>query len=164
MTSRDNTAFFVLLIASLITGLLIAVMPLASQFSLLRPELVCLLVIYWVMSAPQHLGVAYAWVVGLLQDIIEGTVWGGHALALSVIAYICLVSYQRIRSYAIWHQAVWVFIFVGTHQVIVNWVQGLAGYHGSVYLLLVPAVVSALCWPVVYLGLGRLRLTYRVYS
>lgn len=164
MTSRLNAAFLILLIASLFAGLLVAVMPLASKFSLLRPELVCLLVIYWIMAAPQHLGVAYAWMIGLLQDIVEGTIWGGHALALSVIAYICLVSYQRIRSYVIWHQAVWIFILVGTHQVIVNWVQGMAGYHGSVYLLLVPAVVSALCWPVVSLGLGRLRMTYRAYG
>ena len=156
-----KTAFITLMGISLLLGMLVAVFPMSNQFSLLRPELVCLLVIYWIMSAPQHFGVVFAWLIGLLQDFIEGTVWGGHALALSVIAYICLVSYQRIRNYAIWQQTVWVFIFVGTHQVIVNWVQGLSGYHAAVHMLLLPAVVSALCWPVVVWALQHLRLNYR---
>lgn len=156
--NKVNVAVIFLIVASLIVALLVAVIPIASRFALIRPELVCLIVIYWVMAAPQRVGVVYAWTIGLFQDVVEGSVWGGHAMALSIVAFVCLVSYQRIRNYAIWQQTLWVFVFVGAHQVIVNWIQGIAGYHSSVHILLIPSVITALCWPIVYLGLQRMRV------
>ncbi len=146
---------------SFLCALLVAVFPLPQNYALLRPELVCLLLLYWVMFAPEYAGVTVAFAVGLLQDVVEGTVWGAHALALALLAYICLVSYQRIRSYSVWHQALWVFVFVGAHQVTVNWVQGLAGYHAPVTHMLVPTVISALCWPPVCYWVNRLRRNYQ---
>ncbi|MBX2857879.1 MAG: rod shape-determining protein MreD [Cellvibrionaceae bacterium] len=145
---------------SFVIAMLVAVWPLPAKFAVFRPELACLLVIYWVMSSPHRMGMRYAWLIGLSQDLIEGYVWGAHAMSLTIIAYICLVSYQRIRSYSIWHQAIWVFVLVGLHQVVCNWVQGLAGYTMSLVSLLVPAVISALLWPLLTLILWRLRRAY----
>jgi len=151
-----------LLTSCLSVGYLVAVYPLPDGYAFLRPELLCLLVIYWVMNSPQHLGMVFAWGVGLLQDILELGVWGAHALALTVIAYICLMSYQRIRSYSVWHQTLWVIVLVGLHQLIVNWVDRIAGYHSPPQELIVPAVVSALCWPPTLFLFKRVRLRYRI--
>lgn len=160
---NSPVAFFVIVALSCLVALLVAVFPLPYAYAALRPELVCLLILYWVMFAPEYVGVSVAFFVGLLQDVVEGTVWGAHALALAVLAYICLVSYQRIRSYSLWHQALWVFVLVGTHQVLVNWVQGLAGYHAPVSQMLIPTIISALCWPLVIYSLNRLRRRYRLF-
>jgi len=121
-----------------------------------------MLVVYWIMHSPQHIGMTFAWCVGLFQDIAEVTVWGAHAMALTILAYICLMSYQRIRNYSVWHQSLWIFVLVGTHQVVVNWVQGIAGYRTPVHLLLLPTIMSALCWPLMSFMLHRIRLRYRL--
>jgi len=121
-----------------------------------------MLVAYWVMQSPQHLGMLFAFLVGLAQDIVEMTVWGAHAMALTLLAYICLMSYQRIRNYSVWHQSLWIFVLVGTHQVVVNWIQGMAGYHAPAKLLILPTVMSALCWPLMILLFRRVRLRYRI--
>jgi rod shape-determining protein MreD len=147
---------------SVFFALLVAVFPIARDYSLLRPELVCLVILYWVMYAPEHMGVSVAFFTGWLQDIVEGSIWGAHALALAILAYIGLVSYQRIRNYSVWHQALWVVVLVGSHQVLVNWVQGLAGYQSPVAYMLVPTIISALCWPLVCYALNRLRNYYRL--
>ncbi|WP_075187301.1 rod shape-determining protein MreD [Teredinibacter haidensis] len=152
----------VVLVISLLIGLLIAVFPLPTDIAYLRPEVVCMLVAYWVMQSPQHLGMFFAWSVGLVQDIVEATVWGAHALALTLLAYICLMSYQRIRNYSVWHQSMWIFILVGTHQVVVNWVQGIAGYRSPTQLLLLPTIMSALCWPLIVFIFHRIRVRYRL--
>ncbi|ACR12378.1 rod shape-determining protein MreD [Teredinibacter turnerae] len=156
---QRNYALFLGL--SIAFGLVFAVLPLTQDFSYLRPELLCLLVIFWVMNSPEQLGMTFGFLVGLLQDVVELGVWGGHAMALTIIAYICLMSYQRIRSYSVWHQSLWVFILVGVHQVVVNWVQGIAGYRTPAHYLVLPTLMTALCWPLVVFFFLRIRHLYR---
>ncbi|SMF54269.1 rod shape-determining protein MreD [Alteromonadaceae bacterium Bs31] len=152
----------ILLISSILLGLFIAIYPLPAVVAMFRPELICMLVLYWVMNSPEHLGLSFAWCVGLLQDMVEFGVWGAHALALTLLAYICLASYQRIRSYSVWHQSIWVFVLVGMHQVIVSWVHNIAGYQHEAQELIFPTIISALCWPLLIYLLHRVRLRYRI--
>lgn len=147
----------------MVVALLLSIMPLSTNMNWLRPEFVCLVVIYWVLLMPQQVGIGIAWIMGFTLDLIEGLVWGGHALAMTVLAYVCLLSYQRIRNYSVWHQSLWVFVLIGLHQVIVNWVQGLAGYQQPVRLIILPAVVSSLLWPVLFAVMQRLQIAYRSF-
>lgn len=153
-----------MVIGSILLGLLIAVYPISPELSSIRPEIICLLVIYWVTNLPQHVGIVYAWCIGFFQDIVEGTVWGAHAMALAIVAYICVMAYQRIKNYSVWHQTIWIFVLVGFHQVNVNWIQSMAGYHSSTLCLILSTAVSALCWPLVYFVIRRLQLLYRIQN
>ncbi len=154
--------FYTMVVVSLLIAMLVAIAPFAPEYQVLRPELVCLLVIYWVVSVPQHLGISFAFLTGLVQDLVEQSIWGAHALALSIVAYICVSSYQRIKSYSIWHQTAWVSVLVGLHQLVVNWMQSLAGYRSSTISLLASVIISTLLWPVLLSGLRRLRQNYRM--
>ncbi len=162
MARTSKAGFVTLIVSSLIIGLFTAIFPFSEMFSDLRPELICLLVIYWITNSPQHFGVIFAWSIGVVQDVVEGVVWGAHGLALATVAYICIVAYQRIKNYSVWHQTIWIFVLVGFHQVIVNWVQGLAGYDATPKELLLSAMVSALFWPVLFILMFRIRLKYRL--
>lgn len=148
---------------SLLVALLVAVYPLSPNLSVYRPELLCLLVIYWIMHSPHQIGVGIAWCVGLLQDLVEDGVWGGHALALALVAYISLMSYRRLRSYSISQQTFWTFIFVGIHQLFVNWVQGLSGYAAPARYMVISAFVSAVCWPLLVLLMFLLLRRHRAF-
>lgn len=163
MVTKLGSGFYGLVVASILAGVFVAIFPFPSRFSGLRPELLCLLVVYWVVTSPQYFGVFSAWLVGLAQDVIEGVTWGGHALALAIVAYICLVAQQRIRNYSVWHQTLWVFVLVGFHQVIVNWVQSLAGYHANPMELILSATISALFWPPMSFVITRVRHIYRTH-
>ena len=148
---------------SLLLALLVAIYPLSPQWSVYRPELLCLIVIYWVLHSPHQFGVGIAWFVGLVQDVIEDSVWGAHAIALALVAYVCLMSYRRLRSYAVTQQAFWIFVFVGVHQLFVNWLQGLNGYGGPARFMVISAAVSAACWPLLVLCMRRLQRRYRMF-
>lgn len=161
MASRDTTLYWFIFL-SVVLGILVAIYPLAPAHSILRPELLCLVVICWVLQAPQYTGVLFAWTVGLTQDVLEGITWGGHAFALALVAYFCIAAHQRIKNFSILHQTFWVFVLVGLHQVVVNWVQGLAGYAGETLMLVLSAAISAMLWPLVYLAIARIRLSYRL--
>lgn len=137
------------LAVSVFTALLLQVLPLPSHYAWVRPEFMVLLCVFWSLYCPYRFGVILAWSIGLLQDMVVAGVWGAHAIALAFVAYICLCSYQRLRSYHLGQQTLWVFILVGIHQVFVNWVHGLGGYHAPAHMIILPTVVTALCWPLV---------------
>ncbi len=148
---------------SVLVALLVAVYPLSPILSICRPELLCLVVIYWVLHSPHQIGVGMAWCLGLLQDLIEESVWGGHALALALVAYIGIMSYRRLRTYSLGQQTFWIFVFVGIHQLFVNWIQGLSGYAAPARYMIVSALVSAACWPLLVLLMRRVQQRYRIF-
>ncbi len=136
--------------------MLLVVMPLPQQWLWFRPAFPALLVIFWVTRMPQALGVGFAWLVGIIEDLISGASLGTHALALAVLAYFSLLTYQRTRAFNPAQQLLWVFVLVGIHQVVGNWVHGLEGKTVSGLTFLWPALTTALLWPWVAPLLHRL--------
>jgi rod shape-determining protein MreD len=154
--------FYSMVVVSILLGYLFMLFPLAPNYQMLRPELVCLLLIYWVMSVPQHIGVTFAFFVGLVQGVLEQSVWGAHAFALASVAFFCAGAYKRIRNYGLWQQVLWVFILVGVHQVLVNLILSFMGYQARPGQLLSSIVISALFWPPLVVALRKFRQHFRL--
>lgn len=159
----STVPFFILFLSSVLFGMLIAIYPLSPSVSVFRPEWVCLIVIYWALHTPQHVGIGIAWCVGLLLDVLEGAVWGGHAFAFAAVSYICLMSYRRLRSYSLSQQCFWIFVFVGLHQMFVNWFQGFEGYSDAPRQMLLSSLVTTACWPLLVVFLRRAQRHYGVF-
>jgi rod shape-determining protein MreD len=98
----------------------------------------------------------------LYQDLLEGVPLGEHGLSLVIVAYICILSYQRVRNFPVWKEAGWVFVLVGLAQLPENWVQTMAGRPVSGLLFLAPALTSALIWPLLREVMGRITRYYRI--
>lgn len=162
LIDKHPIIFFCMVFVSVLFAMLFAIVPLRPEYQMLRPELVCLVVIYWVVCVPQHLGVSFAAIIGLFQGLLEQLVFGAHTLALAIVAYIVVISYQRIKNYSLWHQTFWVSILIGLHQIIVNWLYSLMGYGEVLTPLLLSTLISTLCWPVLMLGMQFIRLRYRL--
>lgn len=131
--------------------LLLSIYPLPVSVQYLRPEFAALAVIYWVMLAPFQLGMTLAWFIGLSIDLLEGGVLGQHALALTIIAYICALSHQQLKMFSLGAQVLAVFLLVFIYQLITNWVNSLTGGSFNSMLFLLPALMSALFWPLLKL-------------
>lgn len=146
---------------SLLLAALASIYPLPQPLKWYRPEWACLLIIFWVLYYPHRVGIGTAWLVGLALDIIEGDVWGAHALSLALVAYICQVAYRRLLSYSVSQQTLWVFVFVGIYQLFYNWLQSLDGVAAPVRLMLISNLISAALWPILLLCMARLGLRRR---
>lgn len=152
-----KTELYALIIGSFICAFWISIYPLPNALVYLRPEWVTLVLIYWVLAFPQRVGVMTAWFVGLILDGFEGTALGQHALSLAVVAYVTQVLYQRVRMYAIWQQALLVFVLVGLKQLLGLWVNSLIHVMTPDIRFLIPAFTSALMWPGLMILLRGLR-------
>lgn len=147
---------------SFLIALVLMVYPLALDWRWLRPELLCLLAIYWVLRFPQMFGVGMAFVLGLVQDIVQGSLLGQHALALVITIYITQLSIHRLRTYGTVQQIMWVFLLVAIHELFLYWVSMLLGREALLAYFWAPALVSAIIWPALRLGLDKLCWVLRV--
>ncbi|MEX2489036.1 MAG: rod shape-determining protein MreD [Pseudomonadales bacterium] len=132
------------------------------ELGYLRPEWVVLTLIYWVIALPQRIGILLAWVVGLMVDVLLGSLLGQHALAFIIVAYIASNIYQRLRMFAVWQQSMIVFVIVGLNQLINFWIESIAGVAEWSMWYLFPSVVSAFLWPWVFLILRYVRRRFNV--
>ncbi len=149
-------------IATLLAAAVLAVLPLPLWLVWLRPEWVALVLIYWCIALPHRVGVVVAVLTGIAMDLLEGALLGQNTFALAVVALLSVGLYQRLRLFSLWQQAGMVFVLIGIHQLICQWVQNLEGVGLRSPLLLLPALSSALLWPLVLTLLRGLRRHYRV--
>jgi len=153
---------YLLILGSFLVALLLAVYPLPMAWRWWRPELVLMVAIYWISVFPLTISLFFLCILGLYQDLLEGVPLGQHGLSLVIVAYICILSYQRVRNFAVWKEAGWVFVLVGLAQLPGNWVQSMAGRPLTGLFFLAPALASALLWPFLRMVLDSLSRYYRV--
>lgn len=158
-SDSHNRGIIALLFA---VALLLSIYPLPLDYRWYRPELLTLLLIYWVLAMPQQFGPVMWCALGLLQDLVSGSVLGQHALGAIVIGYLCALTYQRIRNYTLWQQACWVFLVCGIAAFIEQWIYSLQGGVSSGLKFLSPVLVSALLWPLLVFFLDQLRVRFRI--
>lgn len=138
---------FAVITFSMVVALILSVYPLPMDMRWWRPEFVLVVAIYWIFFMPLTVSFTLLCVLGLFQDLLEGVPFGQHSLGLVIVAYVCILSYQRVRNFSIWRQSGWIFVLVGIAQLTDNWVQGMAGRPLSGAQFLYPALTSALLWP-----------------
>lgn len=151
-----------IIFATFLVGLVLSQMPLPDLLVWARPEWVMLMLIYWVMALPHRIGLGSAFLLGILLDVVRGSVLGLSALSLTLIAFLVLILYKRLRMFPLWQQSLMVLVLVGINQLLFHWMQSITGTTGDSLLFLLPSLVSALVWPWLYLLLRSIRHTFHI--
>lgn len=140
----------------------LSTVPLPVWAAPFRPEWVTLVLIYWTLALPERIGVGVGWLLGLILDVIKGTLLGQHSLALAVVAFLTLQLYRRIRLFPLGQQALTILVLVAVHQLLTLWINGIIGRAAQSWAYWLPTLTSALIWPWVFLVLRDMRRRFRV--
>ncbi|WP_027896421.1 rod shape-determining protein MreD [Zestomonas thermotolerans] len=132
---------------SLVLALLLGVAPLPTFMEIGRPLWVALFLSYWVLYLPHRVGMTTAWVLGLLQDVLYGSLLGQNALILTLIIFLVLSLHQRLRMFPLWQQSLVLLVVYGIAQLVQLWLNALTGNRPPTLAFILPALVSALLWP-----------------
>ena len=90
--SRHHNAW--LLPVSVVAALLLGLLPLPPWMQPFRPYWLALVLVYWLIEAPDRVGIGFAFLLGVVADLAFGTLLGEQALRLTVMAFIV----QRFRA------------------------------------------------------------------
>lgn len=152
------------IVLTLLLGAMLGILQLPTWLEPWRPEWIALVLIYWVIALPHRVGLFSAWLVGFFIDVLEGSLLGLNAIALTLIAYIALSLYQRLRMFTPLQQCTTILMLIGLHQLLIFWVLTATGQNTpSDLMFVVSALSSALVWPVVFVFLRYGRRVLEVY-
>lgn len=142
-------------------ALLFALLPGPAWFLAVKPLMLALVLVYFAMEQPEHVGVGTAFLIGLCADLLSGVLLGEQALRCAVLVYLVLRFRQRLRFFPLAQQTAAVLALLVNDRVLTLWIQLVAGFTlppGSHWMDLLS---SALLWPWLFLTLDRLRYRQR---
>jgi rod shape-determining protein MreD len=132
---------------SLVLALMLQILPLSVAMAHWRPQFVFLVAIYWLFRVPSFHGIAFAWMCGLMLDLVMGELIGRHAMSFALCAYLLRLLQQRFQYMTIFHQLFLVFPLVLLHQLLVHSTTLMLRPTWQGELVVAPAVSSLLIWP-----------------
>jgi len=135
-------------VLTLVAALLLDLMPLTGWVLVVRPDFVALTLLYWGIQQPRKVGFLPAWLLGLAVDVAEGSLFGQHALAYSVMMFSAIALHRRVAMFGVRHQMLHVLAILVLMQVIVLAVRAAAGGEYPGWSYFVPSLAGALLWPV----------------
>lgn len=155
---RSSAALFWLSTAA---ALLFALIPGPDWFIAMKPLMLALVLVYFAMEQPEHVHVGTAFLIGLIADLLSGSLLGEQALRCAVLVYLVLRFRQRLRFFPLTQQTAAVLGLLVNDRVIALWIQLMAGFQlpGGVQWL--NLLSTTLLWPWLFLTLDRLRYRQR---
>ena len=140
-----------IILISFIVAMILAILPLPQWLNLLWPDWVVLVLLYWVMVMSHKISVGYAWLLGLLLDVLFGSMLGEHALALVCVTYFITRFHVHTRAIGLPKQVLLVFVSLFVYRAILFWMQGLIGEVPNSILYWLPIVIGTVFWPWVFM-------------
>lgn len=155
MAARGNAALQVA--GSVGIALVLSMNGVRSWAQFLMPPMVLLVTLYWVLFGPVIYGLGFAFLIGLLLDLMLGTPAGEYALAFCVTAYLAQLLEHRVRHFTLPYQCLVAGALTLMFQLIMV-AFGLIEAGGTLRLAQFYSALGAmLVWPLLVLLLGRLH-------
>ncbi|MEL0658178.1 rod shape-determining protein MreD [Psychromonas arctica] len=142
--------------------LVAAIFPLPIMFNAFRPDWMVLVLSYWVMALPHRVNIGHAFILGLLLDLLLGSILGMHGLLFALLAYFTSINFQRFRNFTLVQTTLLLGLFIFLAKVGLYWIASSMQeitlhrpYFWSIF-------TSMLIWPWFFLFMRFIRLRYRV--
>ena len=147
-----------LLPASVVVALLLGLLPLPASLLPLRPYWLALVVAYWVIEDPDRAGLGFAFIVGVLADLVFGSLLGEQALRLVVMAFILQRFRARIRFCPMSQQALAIGGLLLNDRIVTAGLHIALGIQPLPTMFWLAPLTGMLLWPPVFVLLDALRL------
>ena len=128
-------------------ALLTALIPWGRTVQFILPDTVALLLLYWSMNQPRHVGIGWAFVMGLVLDIADGNLFGQHGMAYCLATYLMLIRHRQLAMFPLWQQSLYVGPLLLIAQAVMLVTRLLLGDPFPGWLYFMGSLVGALIWP-----------------
>jgi len=159
--SRDRATRPQPVIVSIVVALMLAIAPMPDWAESFRPDWVTMTLIYWTMNLPRSYGIGWAWAIGLILDVAQGTLLGQHALALSLVIYVTVTFHLQMRQFPTLQLSLTVCALLALYQFILFWINGVAGVNTPAVTYWGPVLSGSLIYPLLTMLFGGVRYRAR---
>jgi rod shape-determining protein MreD len=143
---------------SLLAALLLTLLPMPPALQPLRPYWLALVLAYWVMEDPDRVGLGLAFVIGVVADLVVGTLLGEQALRLVVITFILQRFRARLRFFPMSQQALAIGALLLNDRIVALAIRMTLGEPALASLAWFSPLIGMLLWVPVFMLLDGLRM------
>ncbi|WP_304985449.1 rod shape-determining protein MreD [Coxiella-like endosymbiont] len=130
-----------------LVGMMLAILPLPEWAVWYQPAWVLMILLFWMISIPYRVGIGAAFVIGLLLDLLMGTILGQHTLLFTCLAYFFIRFQIPIHSLPAWQQTILVLITMAVYLALQYWIMAMADSSPLTRKYWLSLVSTTLLWP-----------------
>ena len=130
---------------TLLAALAVHLLPLGAHAAM--PDLMALVIVFWVVHQPRRVGIVTAFLLGLVMDVLEGALLGQHALAYTLMAFAAGVMHRRLSWFSLPEQMLQVLPVFAAGTLVMVLARAVAGDSFPGGWIAAAPVLQALLWP-----------------
>ena len=153
--SQNSTALLIVVIVlSFIIASSLNVYPLSPSMATLRPMIMIMVLIYWLLFQPRYVGIFTAFTIGLITDLLMDTHLGQQAFAAVVVALVIKITSIYVRQLNT--ISAWLITSLGLIVFQLNlWMLQMFIQNTFIAKSALSLMMSIISWPLVLLALRK---------
>ena len=157
-----NLSGYFTLLGSLLIAVLLMIMPLPEWLVTIWPLWIVVVLSYWMLALPHRIGLGSACFFGLLLDVFNNTLFGQHALALLIVAYLMDKVHRQVRMFDWWQQSIVMMFLAALYSLSLYAVQRFLHDVHLGWQHWLPILSTGVVWPLVFNVLRHYRQKFRI--
>ena len=135
-----------LIVLTIVSAFAANLIPLPVRALELRPDFCALVLLYWGVHQPRRVGFTIAFLLGLLVDLSDASLFGQHALAYVALLFAAIALHRRILNFNLIAQSLHVFPLLLGAELINIAIRLIAGDELPAMGHFLGAVIGAALW------------------
>jgi len=135
-----------LIAVTLLGALLADLVPLPSRAYAMRPDFCALVLVYWGIHQPRRVGFTVAFLLGLIIDLADASLFGQHALVYVALLFAAIGLSRRALNFSLVGQSLHIMPLLFAGDLIAIAVRLLAGDELPAAEHLLGSVIGAVLW------------------
>lgn len=131
---------------SLLIAFICMLFPWSGVALTLRPDFMLLVILFWLLRAPNQCSVGTAWFMGLWVDLATGGIFGQYALAYTITTFFAVIYQRRLVLFSSTQQLVYVFSLLFLSQLILLILKTFAGKEFLGWSYFLPSITGVIVW------------------
>lgn len=147
-------------ITSLFIGLIINILPVAEFLVSIKPPILLLILIYWALAFPNYINLTYAFITGLIMDVLLIVPLGYYAFCFTITIYLTLIYYPQIRLQSNLNKMLSLLAILAPYFFTSTVINSALGINYEIIDVCISILISVIIWPGLFSVLRFIRQKY----
>ena len=144
----------------LLFALILNILPLPSIIDSCRPPILLLFLIYCTLAHPDNINLTYAFITGLILDVLLIMPLGYNALCFTITVYLIMLYYPQIRLQSSWNKMSSILLILIPFFISSTLVNSILKINYNILDVIISIILSVIIWPSLFNMLRFIRQKY----
>ena len=144
----------------LLFAIILNILPLPSIIDSCRPPILLLFLIYCTLAHPDNINLTYAFITGLILDVLLIMPLGYNALCFTVTVYLIMMYYPQIRLQSSWNKMFSILLILIPFFLSSTLVNSILKINYNMLDVIISIILSVIIWPSLFNMLRFIRQKY----